>query len=103
MEVTMTTVSEQTMNNAWSGLPAGNDGFRPCVSSWRTQKTCPLESGHCRLEGRSTHPNQSLIRLITFATLCFAAAAFAQNSSLTGTVKDLQEASVSNAVVTLTD
>src|SRR5260221_4640336 len=68
MEVTITTVSEQTMNNlsvwvrkgAWSGLPAGNDGFRAGVSSWRTQKTCPLESGHCRLEGRSTHPNQSL-------------------------------------------
>src|SRR5437016_4911330 len=68
MEVTITTVSEQTMNNlsaqvpkgAWSGLPAGNDGSRAGVSSWRTDKTCPLESGHCRLEGRSTHPNQSL-------------------------------------------
>src|SRR5438128_10751634 len=68
MKVMVTPVSEQTFTNlsvqvrkgAWSGLPAGNDGFRAGVSSWRTHKTCPLESGHCRLEGRSTHPNQSL-------------------------------------------
>src|SRR6266851_4348436 len=60
-----------------------------------------------------------LIRSITFAnsgshwprnaglqlawTVCFIQAAFAQDSSLTGTVKDLQEADVSNAFVTLTD
>ena len=60
-----------------------------------------------------------LIRYITFAnsgsrcrrsallrlawTLCFVQAVFAQDSSLTGTVKDLQEAAVSNAAVTLTD
>src|SRR5438309_6731797 len=68
MKVMVTPVSEQTLTNlsvqvrkgAWSGLPAGNDGFRTGVSSWRTQKTCPLESGHCRLEGRSTHPNPCL-------------------------------------------
>src|SRR5437660_10384675 len=68
MKVMVTPVSEQTLTNlsvqvrkgAWSGLPAGNDGFRAGVSSWRTQKTCPLESGHCRLEGRSTHPNSCL-------------------------------------------
>src|SRR6266550_6800704 len=68
MKVMVTLVSEQTLTNlsvqvrkgAWSGLPAGNDGFRAGVSSWRTQKTCPLESGHCRLEGRSTHPNPCL-------------------------------------------
>ena len=61
MKAMVTPVSEQTLTNlsvqvrkgAWSGLPAG-------VSSWRTQKTCPLESGHCRLEGRSTHPNPCL-------------------------------------------
>src|SRR2546429_7759007 len=58
-------VSEQTLTilsvgGAGSGLPAGNDGFRAGVSSWRTQKTCPPESGHCRLEGRSTHPNPCL-------------------------------------------
>ena len=68
LKVMVTPVSEQTLTNlsvqvrkgAWSGLPAGNDGFRAGVSSWQTQKTCPLESGHCRLEGRSTHPNPCL-------------------------------------------
>jgi hypothetical protein len=42
--------------------------------------------------------------LLTLASaVCFVQAVFAQVSSLTGTVKDLQEAAVSNAVVTLTD
>src|ERR1700736_1381015 len=36
-------------------------------------------------------------------TLYFVQAILAQDSSLTGTVKDLQDAAVSNAAVTLTD
>src|SRR5437762_12049275 len=59
MKVMVTPVSEQTLTNlsvqirkgAWSGLPAGNDGFRAGVSSWRTQKTC-----FAAWKGRSTHP-----------------------------------------------
>src|SRR5882672_9805195 len=36
-----------------SRLSAGHDGFRAGVS-FLLRKTCPLESGHGRLEGRST-------------------------------------------------
>jgi len=53
MEVMVTPVSEQTMNNlsvqvhkaAWSGLSAGNDGFRAGVVLVSSSKTCSLESG----------------------------------------------------------
>src|SRR5258707_889827 len=36
----------------WSGLPAGNDGFRAGMS-FLLRKTCPLESGHRRSWGMS--------------------------------------------------
>src|SRR5947208_12090741 len=58
-EQTLTNLSVQVRKGAWSGLPAGNDGFRAGVSSWRAQKTCPLESGHGRLE-RPLHASQPM-------------------------------------------
>ena len=67
MEVMIMTVSDQTINNlsvqerkdVWSGLPAGNDGFRAGVVLVSNSKTCPLESGHSRLE-RPLHASQSM-------------------------------------------
>ncbi len=58
MEVMIMTILAQTMNNLsvqvtqglWSGLPAGNDGFRAGVVVLSESITCPLESGHGRLE-----------------------------------------------------
>src|SRR6267143_1440323 len=93
MKVMVTPVSEQTLTNlsvqvrkgAWSGLPAGNDGFRAGVSLWRTQK------GHARLkaslkaslEARSTHPCVLSItyerlrgEMIRILTLLFSIALF---------------------------
>src|SRR5947208_11240142 len=37
----------------WSGLSGGNVGCQADVSC-SGAKTCPLESGHCRLKARST-------------------------------------------------
>src|SRR5256885_2839151 len=64
-EGTITTISEQTMNHlsvevrkgVWSGLSAGNDGFRAGVVLLSSSNTCPRESGHCRPKS-PLHPSQ---------------------------------------------
>src|SRR5216683_1101961 len=56
---TMNNLSVQVRKAAWSGLSAGNDSFRAGVFMLSSSKTCPLESGHCRLE-RPLHASQPM-------------------------------------------
>ena len=55
----MNNLSVQVRRGVWSGLSAGNDGCRAGVVLLSSSKTCPLESGHGRLE-RPVHASQPM-------------------------------------------
>ena len=76
----------------WSRLSAGHDGFRAGVS-FVLRKTCPLESGHGRLEGRSTFAVWLL-----FTGCCMAQF---ETASVLGTVRDPSGAVIAGARITL--